>query len=201
MCTCKGSPVTYMESNMRWYGTWKDAQCVCAEDWDTSVVTKEQYDTVVRLVNKAKVAVPATPPAPTEHPSVTAFKKWCADTLPVIEAQAAGKVVECGSRSKDTWSVKSSGVFHTNFQYRIKPEPPKTININRYKVPEPLRVAPAKGTPVYIVGVHALIEGAKFKWDDGTLALRLLQAGMLHLTKEAAEMHTQALTSFTQERK
>ena len=168
-----------------------------AEDWDYCIVTKGQYDTVVRLANKAKAAEAMSPP---EHPDVVAFKKWYAETLPVVEAQAAGKVVE-GSYKKMGWFAKTSADFHTNATYRIKPEPPKTININGYDVPEPLRVAPPKGTPVYVVGVYSLMNDAHFKWDGGTLALQALEAGMMHLTREAAELHTQALLSFTQEGK
>ena len=203
--TCKlfvyqSKPSAPMSS--RWFARTGSAMCIgvipkLAEDWDTTVVTKAQYDTAVRLANKAKAAALATPP---EHPDVAAFKKWYVDTLPVVEAMAAGKVVEWYSEITGTWNTKSfdDDTFYSHAKYRIKPEPPKTININGYEVPEPLRVAPDKGTYVYIAGIYTLLAEHCFKWDDGTLAMCALKAGMLHLTREAAEVHTEALRSFTQ---
>jgi hypothetical protein len=82
-----------------------------------------------------------------------------------------------------------------NLVYRRKP---KTIRIGNYDVPEPLRVAPEKGTLVFTPDFHT---------DKGILPIyygdnkrthsSLLTRGMLHLTKEAAELHAKAVLSFT----
>ena len=78
-------------------------------------------------------------------------------------------------------------------QYRRKPQP---ININGYEVPEPCRVAPG----LYEMLWKPAMSGHRSLLWDNTLRQRAwLQAGLLHLTKEAADIHGKALLSFTQE--
>lgn len=77
--------------------------------------------------------------------------------------------------------------------WKIKP---RTININGYEVPEPTRVKPKHGEPYYIVyltdaKVHS------FNFTDTTSEDRWFRQGLLHKTKEAAELHLKALLSFT----
>ena len=80
----------------------------------------------------------------------------------------------------------------TNRKYRRKP---KVILINGYEVPEPCR------TPLEIGEVYWT-----FTFSDGAINLtwlsdaednRYLRNGFIHLTKEAAEKHFNALKSFT----
>lgn len=80
------------------------------------------------------------------------------------------------------------------YKYRRKP---RTININGYEVPEPLRTSPCVGTDVYYPSLdgHGLV--ARNKFVDNTFNNLRLKRGLLHLTKEAAEMHAKALLSFT----
>ena len=77
-------------------------------------------------------------------------------------------------------------------EYRRKP---KVILINGYEVPEPHR------TPLEIGDIYWT-----FTFADGVIALRwlsdeddidYLESGVIHLTKEAAEKHFNALKSFT----
>jgi len=79
-------------------------------------------------------------------------------------------------------------------QYRRKP---KTININGFEVPEPMREAPARGSSYF----HAdLTSGSHVSWwwsGDDVDYMRL-EAGMVHATPEAAELHSRALRSFTE---
>ena len=161
-----------------------------AEDWNSCVVTKAQYDTVVRLHNKAKAEESMIAPTQPEHPDVTAFKKWYAETLPVVEAQAAGATIE--QLSGHVWVHKDNDIYNTLGKYRIKPN---TININGYEVPEPLRVAPTDDA--YVYGVSSAGGFSKVRWNDSKVCRMLLVRGMLHTTKEAAEIHSKALASFT----
>jgi len=82
-------------------------------------------------------------------------------------------------------------VWYMDWSYRRKL---KTILINGIEVPEPLRVAPSKGTQIWYVGVelanHSTWEGYPHQYNN-------LQNGGIHLTKEAAELHAKALRSFT----
>jgi len=81
-------------------------------------------------------------------------------------------------------------------KYRVKP---KTININGIEVPEPLREAPPRFTEVWRLSLDDKPE--KYRYDHNCeLRKYLLAAGMLHLTREAALLHSKALRSFTDPR-
>lgn len=179
------------DSNGHVYGDSKVNGLVIADDWNSCVITKGQYTAALRLARTVE-SVLAAPP---EHPDVFAFKKWYAETLPVVEAMAAGMEVEyTGPRG---WVPKIESQWYTGGKYRIKPQPPKTININGYEVPEPLRCYPPKGTTVYSVSGAGPF--GRQCWIGDIYQRKLLVRGMLHDTKEAAELHSNALASFTQE--
>ena len=77
-------------------------------------------------------------------------------------------------------------------EYRRKP---KTILINGHEVPEPHRT-PLKDGEVYwtisiVGGVTSSI------WRGDVIDFACLKNGFIHLTKEAAEKHFNALKSFT----
>jgi hypothetical protein len=71
---------------------------------------------------------------------------------------------------------------------RIKP---KTININGYEVPEPLREEPKHGTLVWGATWSNMCTLYTNEYRD------FLSNGFLHLTEEAATTHRMALASFT----
>jgi hypothetical protein len=82
-------------------------------------------------------------------------------------------------------------VYHAHV--RIKP---KTININGYEVPEPLREEPEEGTICYYAFVGA--EPYKFNYRPHNESNVIwLKRGMLHDSLQAAELHKKALLSFT----
>lgn len=85
-------------------------------------------------------------------------------------------------------------VWEPEQEYRRKP---KTIRIGEYDVPEPLRVVPERGQKVW--GVHVSSDSLSYSmhWVPGDTSMTLLCNGMLHLTREAAELHTRALISLT----
>lgn len=91
------------------------------------------------------------------------------------------------------WSVEH--------QYRRKP---RTININGYEVPEPMREAPDDGTWVWVAspghpdGVNHYRVSRYMGFDT---ADRWAALGLMHTTREAAEAHAKALLSFTQREK
>jgi hypothetical protein len=76
----------------------------------------------------------------------------------------------------------------------------KTIRIGNYDVPEPLRIAPEEGAKVYLVdlGISTSSKVACYSYSRQIVANEFfLQRGLLHLNKEAAELHAKALLSFT----
>ena len=83
-----------------------------------------------------------------------------------------------------SWSVR--------FEYRRKP---KVILINGHEVPEPCRT-PLKDGEVY--WTISLVGGSTSSlWQGDGIDFGCLNNGFVHLTKEAAEMHFNALISFT----
>jgi hypothetical protein len=79
------------------------------------------------------------------------------------------------------------------FDWKIKP---RTININGYEVPEPMRVKPSLGDKFYITFLtNNTIESYFF--SDSSTENRWFNQGLAHKTREAAELHLEALLSFT----
>ena len=78
-------------------------------------------------------------------------------------------------------------------QYRRKPQ---TININGYEVPEPCRVAPEIGTECWLITFGS---PHQFHWHRSRTLDHRLKEGRVHLTREAFDIHSKALLSFTKE--
>ena len=77
-------------------------------------------------------------------------------------------------------------------EYRRKP---KTILINGHEVPEPCRT-PLKDGEVY--WTISIVGGSTSSlWQGDVIDFGRLENGFIHLTKEAAEKHFNALKSFT----
>ena len=83
--------------------------------------------------------------------------------------------------------------FSSKYYYRLKP---RTININGFEVPEPLMLAPVRGTECYFIRTPYIERESYIGGDTDT---KLLKAGLIHLTRENAEKHLEALLSFTKE--
>ena len=69
---------------------------------------------------------------------------------------------------------------------------PRTIRIGEFEVPEPMRVAPAMGTVVWLVCIHR-DSPFQFCWSGNTTEQEWLKLGICRLTKEAAEQQRKAL--------
>lgn len=80
-------------------------------------------------------------------------------------------------------------------QYRRKP---RTISINGIDVPEPVREPLENGQRCFIPEIGGMLLYSLTEWDGGGIDYRLLERGMIHLTKEAAIAHAKALLSFTE---
>jgi hypothetical protein len=79
------------------------------------------------------------------------------------------------------------------FDWKIKP---RTININGYEVPEPIRIRPRKDELCYIPYLSDS-KVQEFNFADSITSSRWFNQGLLHKTREAAELHLEALLSFT----
>ena len=79
-------------------------------------------------------------------------------------------------------------------EYRRKP---KVILINGYEVPEPHRTPLEIGDPYWTFAFFFAEGVIEVYWDDDSEDHNALKNGFIHLTKEAAEKHFNALKSFT----
>jgi hypothetical protein len=85
------------------------------------------------------------------------------------------------------WSLLASGPC---IKWRIAPE---TIKIGEHEVPEPCRVTPEVGFKFWVLTPFG---GATyFTWDGTKPCYDALEGGFVHLTKEAAEQHYEAIKS------
>ena len=78
-------------------------------------------------------------------------------------------------------------------EFKIKP---KTININGFEVPEPVMFELENNKKYWAVNLsyRLCIEAT---WNRDAIDKERLKYGVIHLTKEAAELHAKALLSFT----
>lgn len=117
--------------------------------------------------------------------------------LPVITGLANGETIQLFIDGK--WEDKSNPSFDSAPEnYRIKP---KTININGFEIPAPLREPPKAGTSIYIPLVTSTSGGSPYMmtaWSGTAAHLEYLRLGLVHSTPEAATAHVKALRSFTE---
>ena len=84
-------------------------------------------------------------------------------------------------------------VWYPMAQYRRKQ---KYILINGYEVPEPERKMPTQGTKYYLA-LPCQSGHPCYHFNNGRFDTFYLNAGLVHLTQQAAEIHAHALMSFT----
>lgn len=125
----------------------------------------------------------------------------------LLRAIADGVSVQFLETDGDRWTDKTPDqilvLVASGYRDRLFRLKPKTITINGHEVPEPLRVAPVAGTTFYVPRLDvwpasdALSPFYTYTWDAHVADVRRLEAGLVHLTSEAAEAHARALLSFT----
>ena len=88
-------------------------------------------------------------------------------------------------------SMGSHPTWYDEIKYRRKQ---KVILINGYEVPEPQRVPLKDGEEYWTLTLSRVI---RLRWFNDEDDRDFLKRGIVHLTKEAAEKHREAITSFT----
>lgn len=96
----------------------------------------------------------------------------------------------------EEWVTMRSCSWFTDCDTEFRSKP-KTININGFKVPEPVRRPLDKGVRYYIPMLFGRFGYSPTVWDGDEFDIKTLKMGIMHLTKEAAIAHTKALLSFT----
>lgn len=109
--------------------------------------------------------------------------EWAADTSRVVQRYYGGGV----------WLDEKSPQWYPNDKYRFKPAEPKYIVVNGIQVPEPVRGGLKEGQQFWLAGVTSSWVGAH-NWR-GTYSghVELLSLGLIHLTREAAQAHIDAM--------
>ena len=172
--SCTGE-VWYRNGRKRFHSVYPSVR---ASDWDTKAVSKREYDAAVAG-------------APDGRPYYIPIQMWYAELSHVIAAAAAGKVVQYLAADGNWYT--NQGTFMHPSKYRIKPEEPKTIKVNGFDVPEPMREAPAWGASYFSARPSAEGYYNGYSWDDLLSENRWLQRGLLHTTVEAAVAHAKAM--------
>jgi hypothetical protein len=110
----------------------------------------------------------------------------------LIHAWADGAEIQVFERGEWKPVVGNSPYWLVDSQYRIKP---KTILINGFEVPEPVRKA-LHGQILWTFGTGSE-NGFSYPHQNSARDIERLKAGLVHATKEDAELHRKALLSFT----
>ena len=127
----------------------------------------------------------------TGHPHAENMKLYAEDAMTTNEPWKLWEKCVYG----DWYTLVRNPDWDDTRQYRRKP---RTININGYEVPEPIRVEPKLRAFYYVVSTESA-EPIRQVWDGLTCEHRWFYRGLIHSTKEAAEIHLKALLSFTQQ--
>jgi len=144
--------------------------------------------------------VEAVRPEPEGHVHAELMLEYVKDALVSKEPWKGWQELIYHNDSSNTKEWVDCG-YHPSWEdeeeYRRKP---KTININGYEVPEPIRDLPDLGKPGVseTVWIPSLSEYPSFALGVGNSYTRVFfDKGLCHLTKEAADLHAKALLSFT----
>lgn len=133
----------------------------------------------------------------TKHPHAELMMEYAKDAMETDKPWLLWERSELPSNAaaNSFKDLKDNPSWFEQYTYRRKT---KTININGHEVPEPLRVEPTSGTMVYLVRIDCQELVAKMVCTvSNTYARSNLITGLIHLTKEAAIAHAEALLSLT----
>ena len=121
------------------------------------------------------------------------FQEWCKEILPFVQAAANGEPIEYATITGG-WGIKKLLSFTKAGKYRIKP---RTIRIGEYDVPEPCREPLQKGDMYWIASLDEESPLLEYTWREDRIDTIWLSRGIIHHTKEAADIHSKALISLT----
>ena len=133
-------------------------------------------------------------PSPKAHPHAELMMEYAKIARTTDKPWTHFEVRQNDSR---VWEAIHQPVrFYSHMEYRLKPEP-KTIRIGEYDVPEPVREPLENGTTCWCVDPMVGELVWNYKWNNAVFCNLMLRRGLIHLTKEAAVIHAEALLSLT----
>jgi hypothetical protein len=107
-------------------------------------------------------------------------------------AKDISRVVQSSHYSEDIWYNEDVPIWHPRKKYRFKPAEPKFIVVNGIQVPEPVRGELEEDQSVWLADTSLAIP-CRINWLDATAHTRWLSLGLIHLTREAAQAHIDAM--------
>lgn len=107
---------------------------------------------------------------------------WAADPSRVVEIRGVDW----------TWRETVAPTWGTQNEYRFKPAEPKYIVVNGIQVPEPVRGELENDQRAWLADISLAIP-CHINWLDTTAHNRWLSLGLIHLTREAAQAHIDAM--------
>lgn len=115
-------------------------------------------------------------------------REWGAERIDLIKAFVDGKEIYCDSH------ILNLIAFDLDISYyKIKP---KTITVNGFEIPEPVREELILGQYYFIPSPTNFEEEDLFEdyyWDSDRNDKSFLERGVIHLTKENAIAHAKAM--------
>ena len=107
---------------------------------------------------------------------------WAADPSRVVEIRGVDWI----------WRETVAPTWGTQNEYRFKPAESKYIVVNGVNVPEPVRGELEDGQEFWLADVGD--PARRFRWyASSEQTARWLSLGLIHLTKEAAQAHIDAM--------
>ena len=129
------------------------------------------------------------------HKHATLMAEYAKDAL---ETDKPWERWERRDRPTSWISMTGNPGWVEHHEYRRKP---RTININGHEVPEPVRDSSEMGEEAYyyMPSLYHLSGFVPVVWYSDCADLERLHRGLVHLTKEAAQAHAEALLSITRQ--
>lgn len=117
-----------------------------------------------------------------------------------VKTDKPWKLWRCRHISKD---ASMDLVWHPEWHtFNIYERIPQTININGFEVPEPVRSELNYGDEYWMPSFENFSNeelSIRRQWSESSIDIHIkrLSHGLIHLSREAAELHCRALLSFT----
>ena len=108
--------------------------------------------------------------------------EWVKDTSRVVEILGVDWI----------WRETVAPTWGTQNEYRFKPAEPKYIIVNGVNVPEPVREPLEEKQPYWLAETNAG-RPSGLDWYNTAYHNRWLRLGLIHLTREAAQAHIDAM--------
>lgn len=131
-----------------------------------------------------------------KHPHAELMMEYAKDAMETERPWERWEFKICGDIQWTSFLDRGPN-WTESHQYRRKP---KTININGYEVPEPVRKPLDRGAGYFAVILDNADMAYSYIWQDDITDKFLLERGFIHLAIEDAIIHGKALASFTEKK-